>query len=348
MTLENIEQLINPKLFQDQIKIEKEDGSFFYEKLKMMMLIRFTEEKLAYERENGNIGGPVHLGAGQEAIAVGISNCLNSDDRIFGAHRSHSHLLSLNPDTHSLFAEVLGKETGFSRGMGGSMHLIDEKSGFYGSVPIVSGTVPIAVGAAYQLKRQGTRNISVVYLGDGAMEEGVVHESLNLSSILPAPVLFVVENNLFSSHMHISLRQPNISVSRFAYANNIPYKLVDGNNISQLIDSSKELIEMSRENGTPSFIEAVTFRHYGHVDWRKDIDVGVNRSVEDLENWIKRDPISRLINGLISIDFISKKEINDLEKSIKTKINSDWKKAENDPFPNEKELLDRVYFENQD
>ena len=126
------------------------------------MLIRFTEEKLAYERENGNIGGPVHLGAGQEAIAVGISNCLTSDDRIFGAHRSHSHLLSLNPDTHRLFAEVLGKETGFSRGMGGSMHLIDEKSGFYGSVPIVSGTVPIAVGAAYQLKRQGTRNISVV------------------------------------------------------------------------------------------------------------------------------------------------------------------------------------------
>ena len=348
MTLENIEQLINPKLFQDQIKIEKKDGSFFYEKLKTMMLIRFTEEKLAYERENGNIGGPVHLGAGQEAIAVGISNHLTSDDRIFGAHRSHSHLLSLNPDTHRLFAEVLGKETGFSRGMGGSMHLIDEKSGFYGSVPIVSGTVPIAVGAAYQLKRQGTRNISVVYLGDGAMEEGVVHESLNLSSILPAPVLFVVENNLFSSHMHISLRQPNMSVSRFADANNIAYKLVDGNNISELIESSKKLIEMSRENGTPSFIEAVTFRHYGHVDWRKDIDVGVNRSVKDLENWIKRDPISRLINGLFSIDFISKKEINDLEKSIKTKINSDWKKAENDPFPNEKELLDRVYFENQD
>ena len=124
-----------------------------------------------------------------------------------------------------------------------------------------------------------------------------MHESLNLSSILPAPVLFVVENNLFSSHMHISLRQPNISVSRFANANNIPYELVDGNNISELIESSKKLIEMSRENGTPSFIEAVTFRHYGHVDWRKDIDVGVNRSVEDLENWIKEIQSQDLLMG---------------------------------------------------
>ena len=117
-----------------------------------MILIRVTEEKLAEKREEGIIGGPVHLGAGQEAVAVGISNNLNKEDRVFGAHRSHSHLISLNPLIYKLFAEVLGRDTGFSKGMGGSMHLIDKESGFYGSVPIVAGTVPLAVGAGLAAK----------------------------------------------------------------------------------------------------------------------------------------------------------------------------------------------------
>ena len=149
--------LADPTKFQEPLSIEGIDSSKLINMMKSMIIIRKTEQRLAKARKEGLIGGPVHLGAGQEAIAVGISESLQSSDRVFGAHRSHSHLLALNPDFHKLFAEVLGKETGFSKGMGGSMHLFDQSSGFYGSVPIVSGTVALAVGAAIAARMQGLR-----------------------------------------------------------------------------------------------------------------------------------------------------------------------------------------------
>ena len=152
MNSSNINELINPKRFQDDLKVSSYEKEFLLDILRGMLTIRLAEEKLAEQREIGAIGGPVHLSAGQEAIAVGVAKNLKTSDRIFGAHRSHSHILSMNPDVHKLFAEVLGKNTGFSKGMGGSMHLVDMESGFYGSVPIVSGTVPLAVGAAFDAR----------------------------------------------------------------------------------------------------------------------------------------------------------------------------------------------------
>jgi len=168
--------LSNPEKYHDPISIKNQDIGVLKNMLSTMLLIRKTEQQLALGRKNGAIGGPVHLGAGQEAIAVGISQNLQKTDRVFGAHRSHSHLLALNPNFYKLFAEVLGKETGFSKGMGGSMHLYDQPNGFYGSVPIVAGTVSLAVGAAMAAKMQKTDDIGVAYIGDGAVEEGVVHE----------------------------------------------------------------------------------------------------------------------------------------------------------------------------
>ncbi|NQW57452.1 MAG: thiamine pyrophosphate-dependent dehydrogenase E1 component subunit alpha, partial [Polynucleobacter sp.] len=260
----------------------------------MMLKIRTVENKLANMRKSGLIGGPVHLGAGQEAVAVGISKHLRKSDRIFSGHRSHAHLLALGTEPRKLFAEVLGKQSGLNKGMGGSMHLWDGPNGFYGSVPIVAGTVPLAVGAALASKLQGKGDISVAYFGDGAIEEGVVHESLNLARQLQVPILFVCENNLFSSHMHISQRQPLTSVARFALANDIQCEVIDGNNIVSVEESAGKMIDIARTKHLPVFIEAFTYRHYGHVDWREDIDVGVNRSPEDLNLWKSRDPIDRL------------------------------------------------------
>ncbi len=341
--MRSIEELLDPQKFQDPLNVDNYDSEMLISFLEKMLLIRLTEEKLAEQRELGTIGGPVHLGAGQEAVAVGISENLESKDRVFGAHRSHSHLLSLNPDIHKLFSEVLGKDTGFSKGMGGSMHLIDKESGFYGSVPIVSGTVPLAVGAAFDAYRNGKKNIGVAYLGDGAIEEGVVHESLNLARVLPSPTAFIIENNLFSSHMHISLRQPELSTIRFAEANHIDHYLIDGNNVLEVYENSKELFYNSRETGLPCFLEAVTFRHYGHVDWRKDIDVGVNRSQEDIEQWLKRDPIRRLFLGLKESSIVTEQDILDIKNKLREQIDTAWKKAVNDPYPSNEELLRRVY-----
>jgi pyruvate dehydrogenase E1 component alpha subunit len=201
----------------------------------------------------------------------------------------------LNPDFYKLFAEVLGKVTGFSKGMGGSMHLYDQPNGFYGSVPIVAGTISLAVGAAMAAKMQGTDDVGVAYIGDGAVEEGVVHESFNLAKIQNAPMLFVIENNLFASHMHISLRQPSDMISRFAIANEIPHKVIDGNDVVEVFNSAKELISDMRAGKGPRFLELVTYRWYGHVDWRDDVDVGVERSLDDIDNWISSLPIVNII-----------------------------------------------------
>ena len=335
--------LSNPEKYHNSISIKDQDIDTLKNMLSTMLLIRKTEQQLALGRKNGLIGGPVHLGAGQEAIAVGISQNLKKTDRVFGAHRSHSHLLALNPDYYRLFAEVLGKETGFSKGMGGSMHLYDQPNGFYGSVPIVAGTASLAVGAAMAAKMQRTDDIGAVYIGDGAVEEGVVHESFNLAKIQKAPMLFVIENNLFASHMHISLRQPSAMISRFAIANDIPYKLVDGNDVVAVAKASKELIDGIRSGKGPGLIELVTYRWYGHVDWRDDVDVGVDRSLDDIENWKARDPILRLSKSMIKANMWSMEQENDLNNMFDKEIQIAWEKAINDPYPSSDATLNYVY-----
>lgn len=342
---EKLKRLSNPEEFQSPIDIKGFDVDVLMPMLKSMVLIRKTEHQLALGRKTGLIGGPVHLGAGQEAIAVGISQHLQCTDRVFGAHRSHSHVLALNPDFYRLFAEVLGKETGFSKGMGGSMHLFDQPSGFYGSVPIVAGTVALAVGAAMAAKMQKTSDIGVVYIGDGAVEEGVVHESFNLAKIQNAPVLFVIENNLFASHMHISLRQPSSAISRFAKANEIPYELVDGNDVVEVSHAAKRLISDIRSGKGPRLLELVTYRFYGHVDWRDDVDVGVERSLDDIEQWKARDPIVRLSKSMRECGFLSESQESTLNQKLDKEIDVAWNRAMNDPYPSDEATLKYVYFE---
>ena len=337
------QNLVNPKKFQQPILIKGNNLHQLKKFLEMMIVIRKSEQQLAIAREKGLIRGPVHLGVGQEAISVGISKNLKKTDKVFGNHRSHSHLLSLNLNFYKLFAEVLGKKTGFSKGMGGSMHLYDKTNGFYGSVPIVAGTVPLAVGASIAAKLQNKNDIGVAYIGDGAVEEGVVHESFNFAKIQKAPMLFIIENNLFASHMHISERQPSDSISRFAIANKIPYKLIDGNNVVAVKKISKNLINDLRNGKGPALIEVVTYRWYGHVDWREDIDVGVQRSLEDVVNWKKRDPISRLSKAMIKANIWTTKEEKNLSDKIDKKIKSAWQKAMSDPYPSSDATLKYVF-----
>ena len=341
--INDLKDFSDPKKHNSLLSIKNQDIDILKKMLHTMLLIRKTEQQLALGRKEGLIGGPVHLGVGQEAIAVGISLNLKKTDRVFGAHRSHSHLLALNPDIYKLFAEVLGKKTGFSKGMGGSMHLFDQSNGFYGSTPIVAGTVPLAVGAAMASKMQNLKDIAVSYIGDGSVEEGVVHESFNLAKVSKAPILFVIENNLFASHMHISLRQPSDMISRFAVANHIPYKLLDGNNVTTIAQNSKEIIDSIRNDKGPAILELVTYRWYGHVDWREDIDVGVSRSMEDIKNWKARDPIHRLSQSMINSKIWTKDEENELINKIDLNIKNLWEKAMNDPYPSKESILNFVY-----
>jgi pyruvate dehydrogenase E1 component alpha subunit len=227
--------------------------------------------------------------------------------------------------------------------MGGSMHLWDQPRGFYGSVPIVAGTVALAVGAGLAAKLQRSGDVAVAYLGDGAVEEGVVHESLNLARIQDVPVLFVVENNLFASHMHISIRQPSDATARFAEANGIPFEIVDGNDVVTMERVGREAVERARSGGGPSYIEAITYRWYGHVDWRDDIDVGVSRSQADVASWKARDPIARLRTAMLSAGIWSADDDATLQARVVEQVEEAWEQALRDPYPSEESLLDRVY-----
>jgi TPP-dependent pyruvate/acetoin dehydrogenase alpha subunit len=329
----DLNELALPSSFHDPIEISKYEPEFLFHVLNQMMLIRAVERQLAHAKENRTIGGPVHLGVGQEAIAAGISFHLRNTDRVFGAHRSHSHILALGTNVRKLFAEILGKSTGLSRGMGGSMHLWDKTVGFYGSVPIVAGTVSLAVGSAMAARLTKSSDVSIAYLGDGACEEGIVHESLNLASLQKDPVIFVVENNLYASHMHISLRQPMNSTARFAVANGIRYHVVDGNDVGAVSSAASELITSARQGNGPGFIEAITYRWYGHVDWREDIDVGVNRSKEDVDQWRSKDPIRRLKDALIIDKQMTEQAFSSLQSSIDSQVQQAWLQAIADPYP---------------
>lgn len=335
--------LADPLRYHEPIDVTGLEPQQMVDRLRVMVTIRLAEQHLAAMRREGLIGGPVHLGAGQEAVASGVAAHLQPTDCVFGTHRSHSHLLAQGGSLHGLFAEVLGKDTGLSRGMGGSMHLWQESVGFYGSVPIVAGTVPLAVGAALAAQLRGTQNMGVAYFGDGAVEEGVVHESLNLARMLNAPVLFVVENNLFSSHLHISLRQPSACTARIAHAHLVPFEVVDGNNVVAVMRAAGRLIQAARAGQGPGFLEAVTSRWYGHVDWREDIDVGVNRSTADLANWRRRDPIERLMTGMKAAGHWSDTQQDQLLRDIHAQVQKAWEQAMRDPYPPASALLERVY-----
>jgi acetoin:2,6-dichlorophenolindophenol oxidoreductase subunit alpha len=308
-----------------------------------MVVIRYAEEAVADLSISGEAKCPCHLGIGQEAVAVGISKHLRASDRVFGGHRSHAHYLALGGSLEKMMAEILGKVTGASRGMGGSMHLFAPEVGFHGSVPIVGATIPIAAGAALAAKMDGKGDVAVGYFGDGACEEGVLHETLNMAAVMKLPCIFICENNLYSSHLDIGLRQPADSVARFAQANQIPAKVVDGNDIVALFAAAGELIEAARAGKGPGFLEAVTFRWRGHVGPNEDVDVGVRRSPEELAAWKLRDPVGRLRQTLKQDRQVADDVFCDIENDVRQSVAAAVGIARSAAYPDADALLGLVY-----
>lgn len=334
--------LADPNHYTEPLNLGDADSKTLLRQLRMMLLIRYVEERIGDMIVANKVICPCHLGIGQEAIAVGVAESLRKTDRVFGAHRSHPHYLALGGNVYELFAEVLGRVTGCSKGMGGSMHLRDLKNGFIGSVPIVSGTIPLAIGAALAAKKDGCGGMAVCFFGDGASEEGSLHECLNFAANFKLPILFVCENNFFSSHLHIDLRQPANSISRFAEAHRVPHKIVDGNDVVAIERVARAMIDRARTENTPSFLEAVTYRWRGHVGPREDLDVGVKRS-EALFAWKHRDPIRRLSEALEKAGSLTSREFNRMREDVLAQVDQEWHQAEEAPFPEKSALLDCVY-----
>ena len=338
--LDNLGSLVDPLQHREPVAIDGLNDDKVLGWFRSMLTIRLAEEAIAGMVESGEARCPCHLGIGQEAVAVGIADHIRPTDRCFGAHRSHSHYLALGASLDKLMAEVLGKVTGCSRGYGGSMHLRAPQVGLVGTVPIVAATIPIATGAALAAKLDGRGAIAVSFLGDGATEEGVFHESLNLAASMALPVLFVVENNLYSSHLHIGMRQPNDRISRFAEANAIETRVIDGNDVAVVSRVAGELVAAMRQQPRPFLIEAVTYRWRGHVGHREDMDVGVERT-DNLPSWKRRDPIGRLEEPLRDRGLDA--QLSTIRESLVSEVAAALEFARQSEYPPADDLLHTVY-----
>jgi len=262
-----------------------------------MVLVRTVEVKLADIYPQGCIRTPMHLCVGQEAVPVAVSSLLEAGDVVFSGHRSHGHFVAQGGSLVGLFAELLGRANGCCKGIGGSQHLSDPRSGFIASAPILAGTVPVAVGYAWKQRLDGHGRVTVSYVGDAVVEEGVFHESVSFAALHKLPVLFVCENNLYSVHAHINVRQPQRSISDLVAAHGLPARKVNGNEVVSIRDELRELLDHVRGGFGPIFLEAATYRMLEHVGPAPDWDIGYRRK-EEGEEWKGRDPITNLLGHL--------------------------------------------------
>jgi pyruvate dehydrogenase E1 component alpha subunit len=306
-----------------------------------MLRIRRAEESIAAMVESGEARCPCHLYIGQEAIAVGVCATLTDADTLWGGHRSHGHYLAKGGSLSGLFAEVLGRLSGCSSGRGGSMHLAAPERGIFGTVPIVAATVPLAAGAALAAKMRREPHVAVAFFGDGALEEGHVHETLNLAALYKLPLLFVCENNLYSSHLHWRERRVADNLDQAGAFHGVPGERVDGNDVEAVHAAALRAVDRARAGEGPTFLECRTFRWRGHVGASTDIDVGLRRQ-GDLAEWLERDPLLRVQQRLGTEPALLARRL-EIEGAIEQEIADALDAARRAPMPPMARVLDHVW-----
>jgi acetoin:2,6-dichlorophenolindophenol oxidoreductase subunit alpha len=310
-----------------------------------MLRIRICEESLVDPILRREIRCPCHLYSGQEAVAVGVCTPLSDDDYIFGTHRSHGHYLAKGGSLRKMIAEIYGKETGCSGGRGGSMHLIEPERGIMGAVPIVAGTISLALGAALALKIRKSINVTVSFFGDGATGEGVLYESLNFASLKKLPMIFVCENNLYSTHMPID----DCRTNRDIYKIGIPFDIysiqVDGNNVLDVYDNMLQAIERCRQGNGPVLMECRTYRLRGHVG-ADDTVQGIHtdiRPLSEIEEWRRRDPIKKFKDDLVARHVLTQEEIEVFDQIVEDEIKDAYAFSADSPYPDKREVERYVF-----
>ena len=287
-----------------------------------MIRIRKVEEKIDELNEAEKVKCPTHLCVGQEAIAVGVGHNLLQKDYVFSTHRGHGHYLAKGGNLKKMMSEILGSENGCCKGRGGSMHIVDPDVNFMGTSALVGGCLPIAVGTAWASQMKNEKRVTVVFFGDGAVEEGIFHESMNFASLKKLPIIFVCENNFYAVNSPIEARQPlGADIYKRAEGYGMKGYLVDGNNVLDINKIAKELIENARNGDGPSLLEARTFRWCVHVQHYNE----TLKRKEELVNWQKRCPIKNLGFSSLEIVRMSQKinlEIEELLNEMEVEI---WK-----------------------
>jgi len=316
--------------------IEKETLVTMYRK---MLEIRRFEEKVWHLFGRNLIPGTLHLYIGEEAVAVGVCANLKIDDYITSTHRGHGHCIAKGADLKKTMAEILGKKTGYCKGKGGSMHVADAALGNLGATAVVGSAIPIAVGAALSCQLRGTKQVVACFFGDGASNNGTFHEALNMAAIWRLPVLFVCENNLYAMGTRISNVTAIENIADRASAYGMPGVIVDGNDVIEVYRAAKEAVDRARNGGGPTLIECKTYRHKGHSRF----DPAKYRPPDEVEEWMKKDPILRFRNTLIEEGVLTEKQADEIDRQITETVEEAAQFAVKSPYPQPEEALEDVF-----
>ena len=306
-----------------------------------MVKIREFEEKANELYMKALMPGLTHLYSGQEAVAVGVCEALRRDDYITSTHRGHGHCLAKGASVDLMFAELLGKEAGYCRGKGGSMHIADPDSGNLGANAIVGGSAGIATGAAFSAKMRGSNQVAVCFFGEGALGQGLLYEVMNMASLWKLPVIYVCENNQYNEYTHYSEATAGEITAR-AKAFGIYAETIDGQDVQLVYETTQKLVERARSGEGPAFLECLTYRYYGHHVG--DISRAYYRSKEEEQEWrTTRDPLTLLAEKLIGQKLTDQSVLDHIHTDILSEIETGVQFAINAPYPDPSEVDEDVY-----
>lgn len=324
---------------QGRSAARRDGGRDLVSLLRRMWVIRAFEEKVSALYAAREIVGLLHLGIGQEAVAVGACSVLDREDTVFGGHRSHGHAIAKGADVNRLMAELAGRATGYCRGKGGSMHVAAAESGFVTASGVVAGTAPLALGAAFAAREKGAGRVAVVFFGDGAGQAGPFHESLNIASLWRLPVVFVCENNGYAEFTPLSAHTRVERLARHAETYDIPAATVDGNDVLAVRGALDRAVRGARGGKGPAFVECLTYRLRGHYEG----DPGKYRELSRLADWKKKDPIARFTRVLKRRKAASPKDVEEAERDARALVEEAARFALSSPWPKPREAATQVY-----
>ena len=318
--------------------VDSEQWLFIYQQ---MCKIRAFEENANELYLSAKLPGLTHMYIGQEAVAVGVCEALRRDDYITSTHRGHGHCLAKGASVDRMFAELLGKEAGYCRGKGGSMHIADPESGNLGANAIVGGSAGIATGAALSAKKRGSDQVVVCFFGEGALGQGLLYEVMNMASLWKLPIIYVCENNLYNEYTHYNEALAGEVTAR-AKAFGIYTETIDGQDVQLVYETTKRLVERARRGEGPAFLECMTYRYYGHHVG--DISRTYYRSKEEEQEWReKRDPLKILAERLVSANLTDQTVLDQIQTDVKSEIENGMQFGIDTPYPELHEVDEDVY-----
>ncbi len=316
-----------------------QDNGNRVELLTQMLLSRYFDEKVNDLYAEGKVHGTAHFYVGQESVAVGAIAALKEGDVITSTHRGHGHAIAFGLDVDRMAAELLGQATGYCHGKGGSMHIADVTVGMLGANGIVGGSMGIVCGAAWAFKRRGQDNAAICFFGEGAANEGIFHEALNIAAIWKLPVVFLCENNQYGMSMSVKRATAIENISDRAAAYGMPGVTVAGTELDEVYQATHEALERARAGEGPTLLEAITYRYLGH----SKSDANLYRTREEIQTWRKRDPIQRFAAVLEGEGVLQENEWQRLDEEAKQRIEEAFEKASKEPDPEPESALEDVY-----